>query len=52
LDDDEDENVNIIAVLNNKAFSVTTNDGVPTLKEAKRSEEWPEWERAIKAELA
>ena len=39
-------------MINDESFSVTANDGEPTLKEAKQSDEWPEWEKAIKAKLA
>jgi hypothetical protein len=51
-DEDEDEVVNAIAAVSDEAFSIAANDGEPTLKEAKKSAEWPEWEKAIKTELA
>ena len=49
--DDEDETINIAAIISDESFSVAANDGVATLKEARKSGEWPEWEKAIKAEL-
>jgi len=39
-------------VVCDETFSIAMNDGELTLKEAKRSVEWPEWEKAIKAKLA
>src|SRR5216683_7555744 len=50
--DDEDETTNIAAIISDESFSVTANDSAASLKEAKRLAEWPEWEEAIKAELA
>jgi len=49
--DDEDEDINVIADISDEAFSVAVNDGAASLKEARKSDEWPEWEKAIKAEL-
>ncbi len=36
----------------NETFSVAANDGELTLKEVRKSAKWPEWEKAIQAELA
>ncbi len=49
--EDEDEDINVVADISNETFSVAANDGVASLKEARKSDEWPEWEKAIKAEL-
>ena len=49
--DDEDEDINVVTDISNEAFSIAANDGVASLKEARKSDEWPEWEKAIKAEL-
>jgi hypothetical protein len=49
---DEDKIVNITTVVNNKTFSVTMNDRELTLKEVRQLDEWLEWKKAIKAELA
>ncbi len=49
--DDENEDINVIADISDEVFSVTANDGVASLKEARKSDEWPEWEKAIKAKL-
>jgi hypothetical protein len=49
--DDEDEAINIAAIISNESFSVAANNGVAMLKEARKSAKWPEWEKAIKAEL-
>ncbi len=51
-DKNEDENINIATVVSDETFSITMNDGELTLKEARKSKEWPEWEKAIQAELA
>jgi len=50
--EDDEEIVNAAAVVCDETFSVAANDGEPTLKEAKRLNKWPEWEKAIKAKLA
>src|SRR6266853_3619195 len=42
----DDENVNAATIVNDETFSVATNDGEPSLKEARKSDEWPEWEEA------
>ena len=49
--DDKDKDVNVVTDISNETFSITANDGVVSLKEAKKSDKWPEWEKAIKAEL-
>ncbi len=49
--EDEDEDINVVADISNETFSVAANDGAASLKEARKSDEWPEWEKAIKAEL-
>jgi len=49
---DKDETINAVADISDKSFSITANDGVASLKDARQSDEWPEWEEAIKAELA
>jgi hypothetical protein len=49
---DEDETINVVADISNESFSVAVNDGVVSLKEVKWSDKWPEWEEAIKEELA
>jgi hypothetical protein len=49
--DDKDEDINVVADISDEAFSVAANDGAASLKEAKKSDEWPEWEKAIKAKL-
>jgi hypothetical protein len=51
-DEDNEEIVNAAATVCDKTFSITTNDGELTLKEARKSNEWPKWEKAIQAELA
>jgi hypothetical protein len=51
-DEDDEEIVNAAAAVCDETFSVAANDGKPTLKEARKSDEWPEWEKAIQAELA
>ena len=48
---DEDKTINVAAIISNKSFSVAVNDGTASLKDARQSEEWPEWEEAIKAKL-
>jgi hypothetical protein len=50
--DDEDETINVVADISDESFSITANDGAASLKDVRRSNEWPEWEEAIKAELA
>ena len=50
--EDDEEIVNTAAAICDKTFSVAVNDGELTLKEARKSDEWPEWEKAIQAELA
>ncbi len=50
--DNEDENINIVTDISNETFSVAVNDGAASLKDVRWSEEWPEWEEVIKAELA
>jgi hypothetical protein len=49
--DDEDEDINVVADISNKVFLVTVNDSAASLKEARKSDEWLEWEKAIKAKL-
>jgi hypothetical protein len=51
-DEDDEEIVNAAAAVCNETFSIAANNGKPTLKEARKSNEWPEWEKAIQAELA
>ena len=51
-DEDSEEVVNAAAVVCDETFSIAVNNGEPTLKEARKSDEWPEWEKAIQAELA
>jgi len=50
--EDKDEIINTAAMVSDKSFSIAANDGKLTLKEARKLNEWPEWEKAIKAELA
>ena len=49
---DEDEDTNVVADISDKTFSVSANDSAASLKEVRKSDEWPEWEKVIKAELA
>jgi len=48
----KDETTNIATIISDESFSIAANDSVVSLKEARKSDEWPEWEKAIKAELA
>jgi hypothetical protein len=52
-DEDENEDAMIVIqmMINDKSYNAITNDGPISLKEAKKSPDWPEWEKAIKAEL-
>ena len=40
-----------IAEVREQAFAAVPNDECQSLHEAKESDEWPEWERTIQAEL-
>jgi len=51
-DEDDKEIVNAATTVSNETFSVAMNDSEPTLKEARKSAKWPEWEKAIQTELA
>jgi hypothetical protein len=51
-DKDDKEIINATAAVCDETFSVVANDGEPTLKEVRQLDEWPEWEKTIKAELA
>jgi len=51
-DKDSEEVVNAATAVCDETFSIAANNGKPTLKEARKSNEWPEWEKAIQAELA
>jgi hypothetical protein len=49
--DDEDSMIAIYLMINDESYTAATNDGPISLKEAKQSPDWPEWEKAIQAEL-
>ncbi len=48
----DEEEARIAYVEKEEAFTVITNDECQNLTQAKNSPEWPEWEQAIKLELA
>jgi hypothetical protein len=50
--EDDEEIVNATAIVCDETFSVMVNNSEPTLKDARKSPKWPEWEKAIKAKLA
>jgi Reverse transcriptase (RNA-dependent DNA polymerase) len=41
----------IYLMINDESYTAATNDGPISLKEAKQSPDWPEWEKAIQSEL-
>jgi hypothetical protein len=49
--DDEDSMIAIYLMINDKSYTAATNNGPISLKEAKQSPDWPEWKKAIQAEL-
>src|SRR6266850_7418845 len=51
LDSEEEALTSKSFHMDDKAYIATASDGPSSLKEAWNSEEWPEWEQAIKAEL-
>jgi hypothetical protein len=52
-DEDENEDAMIVIqmMINDESYNAITNDGPISLKEAKKSPDWPKWEKAIEAEL-
>jgi hypothetical protein len=50
-DDDEDSLIVVHLMINDESYNAATNDGPISLKEAKQSPNWPEWEKAIEIEL-
>jgi hypothetical protein len=50
-DKDEDSMLVIVLMINNESYNTAVNDGPISLREAKLSPDWPEWEKAIKIEL-
>jgi hypothetical protein len=51
MDDDEDTMIEIHLMINDESYNAATNDGPISLKDAKKSPDWPEWEKAIEIEL-
>jgi len=50
--EDEDDSMMIIQLMiNDESYHSATNDGPISLKEAKKSPDWLEWEKAIESEL-
>ena len=50
-DDDKDSMIVVHLMINDESYNAATNDGPISLKEAKKSPDWPEWEKAIEIEL-
>jgi len=49
---DEDDSMMIIQLMiNDESYHSATNDGPISLKEVKKSPDWPEWEKAIESKL-
>jgi len=52
--DSENEDPSMIIIqlmINNESYHLATNDRLISLKEAKKSPDWPEWEKAIESKL-
>jgi len=50
--EDEDDSMMIIQLMiNDESYHSVTNNGPISHKEAKKSPDWPEWEKAIESEL-
>ena len=50
-DDDKDSMIVIQLIINDESYNAAVNDSPISLNEVKKSPGWPEWEKAIKAEL-
>ena len=50
-EEDEDTMIAIHIMINDESYNATTNNGPMSLKDAKKLPNWPDWERAIGAEL-
>ena len=50
--DEEDETNEVTSPSNEETFAIIAGDKHTSLKDAKRSADWPEWEKAVQTELA
>ena len=50
-EEDEDTMIAIHIMINDESYNATTNNGPMSLKDAKKLPNWPDWKRAIGAEL-
>ena len=49
---DEEEDINLETSSDEKQFAIIAGDELTNLEDAKKSSDWPEWEKAIQKELA